>query len=379
MNSDQMQKAAGLGRALPWVRWYARDALDGTAALSPMEELAYRRLLDLIFASGDQLRDDDRALAWMTKAGRGWPAIKARLIAIDKISVNGGFIRNARASAECSESARFVAQKSAAGTCSAGVRKSLKNQETRSTAVATAVATGVPTAVATTNTHTKEEEGPASQGAVAPGQGELAGEGWSAGSRDQGPTARLYAEGLPVLATLLGKALPEQRGPVAALLGKLRKEAGDDAALMAVLLDAKAKRPADPVSWLHAAVRARRGSGGPALALDNTAAADPWGIAGWCATVPGVSAPDAEDAGRGRFLLGGALLDVAARVICEAAGLPRAWRGRLDAVAGWLNDGISSGDAAEAIARVAARPGYDPTAVRSLGLFDGAVRERRAA
>lgn len=67
------------------------------AALSPLEELAYRRILDFIFVTGDQLRDDDRALAWMTKTGRGWPRIKARLLDLGKIEVADGRITNDRA------------------------------------------------------------------------------------------------------------------------------------------------------------------------------------------------------------------------------------------------------------------------------------------
>ncbi len=84
-----------MARSPVWIRWFPKDALDGMAQLAPMEELAYRRILDLIITTGDALRDDDRALAWMTKTGRQWRAIKARLIEVGKIAVDGDFVRNA--------------------------------------------------------------------------------------------------------------------------------------------------------------------------------------------------------------------------------------------------------------------------------------------
>lgn len=103
-----------MARSPVWIRWFPKDALDGMAQLAPMEELAYRRILDLIITTGDALRDDDRALAWMTKTGRQWRAIRARLIEMGKIVATEGFIRNARATAACDETAAYVAQKAAA-------------------------------------------------------------------------------------------------------------------------------------------------------------------------------------------------------------------------------------------------------------------------
>lgn len=140
-----------------WVRWCAKDALDGMGILSPLEELAYRRVLDLIFVSDDHLVDDDRAMAWMTKAGRQWKAIKKRLLDLGKITVEDGFIRNARASDACTESRDFVAQKVKAGAASAEARKSLKTPDTRPTDVPTPVATDVPADVPT-NQQSQEEE-----------------------------------------------------------------------------------------------------------------------------------------------------------------------------------------------------------------------------
>jgi hypothetical protein len=70
-----------------WIKWCPKDALDGMNTLGPWEELAYRRILDLIYSTGDNLPDDDRKLGWMTKTGSRWPAIKNALIDAGKIKI----------------------------------------------------------------------------------------------------------------------------------------------------------------------------------------------------------------------------------------------------------------------------------------------------
>lgn len=88
-----------------FVSYCAKDFLDGTQSLSPMEELAYRRICDLIYDTGDRLVDDDKRLAWLTKTGKQWPKIKSALVAASggasgKIYIDQGFIRNLRCSRE---------------------------------------------------------------------------------------------------------------------------------------------------------------------------------------------------------------------------------------------------------------------------------------
>jgi hypothetical protein len=70
----------------------AKDTLDDCNALDPWEELAYRRICDLVLATGGPLKDDDRKLAWMTKTGRRWQAIKQALLDAGKIEISGGFV-----------------------------------------------------------------------------------------------------------------------------------------------------------------------------------------------------------------------------------------------------------------------------------------------
>src|SRR3954453_20594493 len=101
-----------------WVRWWPAHALDGMMDLTPLEELAYRRILDMIFKSDDRLRDDDNVMPTATKTDRKWRAVKAALAAKGKIEVVDGFIRNARATTTCTETRDFRAKKSAAAVAS---------------------------------------------------------------------------------------------------------------------------------------------------------------------------------------------------------------------------------------------------------------------
>jgi hypothetical protein len=150
-----------------WVRWYPKDALDGMAMLAPREELAYRRVLDLIVTHNDRLTDDDRALAWMTKTGRDWRRVKARLLELGKITIEDGFVRNHRATKECVQSQIFIAQRTNAGRASAAKAKPLKNKNSAATVVGAAVGTTAGTADAT-DVATNQESGINSQDSVPP-------------------------------------------------------------------------------------------------------------------------------------------------------------------------------------------------------------------
>lgn len=128
-----------------WVCWRPEAALDGTEFLSIIQEVAYRRTLDWIFKTDDNLPDNDQAMARLTKTGRQWKAVKESLIALGKIYVRNGMIRSAKASATCDERRSYVAQRSGAGTASSEARKALKANNTASTAVGAPVATPVRT------------------------------------------------------------------------------------------------------------------------------------------------------------------------------------------------------------------------------------------
>lgn len=112
-----------------YVEYCAKDFLDGTALLDPWAELAYRRVCDMIYATNDRLADDDKKLAWATKAGRRWPAIKIALTSGDKpkLILVDGRITNARCQAALQKAARKMSQKALAGEASAATGKSLEN------------------------------------------------------------------------------------------------------------------------------------------------------------------------------------------------------------------------------------------------------------
>ena len=133
-----------------FVEYCAKDFLDGTNNLDVWEELAYRRLVDLIYSTNDSVKDDNKKLAWATKTGSRWPKIKEALIEAGKIEVADGRITNARCRKELEKTAKKIEQKRIAGKASAEARKEtdkpLKNNETTSTAVGTDVPTADPTA-----------------------------------------------------------------------------------------------------------------------------------------------------------------------------------------------------------------------------------------
>jgi uncharacterized protein YdaU (DUF1376 family) len=124
-----------------FVEYCAKDFLDGTNMLSPWEELAYRRICDMIYDTFDRVPDDDRMLAWATKTGKRWPAIKKVLLsgAKPKLIIDQGFITNERCRLALGTAARKMEQKAIAGRASAATGKSLKNLNRRRTIVPSVV------------------------------------------------------------------------------------------------------------------------------------------------------------------------------------------------------------------------------------------------
>lgn len=103
-------------------------------------------------------------------------------------------------------------------------------------------------------------------------------------SDDPDAKKRLYAEGAPILMTLLDR----KRSEVGAVITRLLRQAKDDAAMvLAIIKDAGRVNPVSPMPWLVAAIGSRR---------DNPRAAPPvaeddLGIVAWLArqaTTPGM-------------------------------------------------------------------------------------------
>lgn len=78
--------------------------------------------------------------------------------------------------------------------------------------------------------------------------------------------------------------------------------------------------------------------------------------------------------GLGNPICGGMQLNVAAGLLCDAAGLSQGWRGDWRLLIGWLRDGLDFHNVIlPAVQRVAGRSGYQPPS--TLRYFEGAVRE----
>ncbi len=93
-----------------------------------VEELAYRRILDLIILYRNRLIDDDTELGRMTKTGDAWPQIKARLVKDHgALYALDGFIRNVRYDEIWASVERSIHQKRAAGRASAARRQANKD------------------------------------------------------------------------------------------------------------------------------------------------------------------------------------------------------------------------------------------------------------
>jgi uncharacterized protein YdaU (DUF1376 family) len=63
-----------------FISYCPKDILTATGPMSPIMELAYRRILDWIYETGDHLPDDDYVLAEMSRAGDKWPEVKQQLV-----------------------------------------------------------------------------------------------------------------------------------------------------------------------------------------------------------------------------------------------------------------------------------------------------------
>lgn len=259
-----------------FVEYCAKDFLDGTQNLDVWEELVYRRLVDLIYSTNDRLMDDNKKLAWMTKAGPRWPKIKAVLIEAGKIEVFEGRITNARCQKELEKSAKKIEQKRIAGKASADARsdarKCPENKETTPTAVGTAVPTAVPTADPTAgqltsnplNQESKKDTGAKAPGAIAANELQI-----SPAvvidlflDAEQTPAQMMWGTYLHELATMTGKSTKDAN--LRKLLGQWSKAYGGEQAVCEAISDASARQPplADPVPWIIATLKTRSNSNG---------------------------------------------------------------------------------------------------------------------
>ena len=80
------------------IAWYKRDpsaALRGMRSLTPEERGVYNTILDLIYDSANELIDDDRFMAGNCNCDvRVYRRVKKRLLHMEKLYVEGGYLRN---------------------------------------------------------------------------------------------------------------------------------------------------------------------------------------------------------------------------------------------------------------------------------------------
>jgi uncharacterized protein YdaU (DUF1376 family) len=109
----------------PYHRRYHEDALNGMARLTLEQRGCYQTVLDLIYAHGGPIEDDERYLAaQMLVSIRKWRALRDDLIALGKIWLVDGRIGNGRAERELADSGALRALQAENGRNSAKKRAS---------------------------------------------------------------------------------------------------------------------------------------------------------------------------------------------------------------------------------------------------------------
>jgi uncharacterized protein YdaU (DUF1376 family) len=113
------------------VDYVPSDFLGGTIMLDAMEELAYRRICDLIYVTDDNL-PDDRKLASLTKTGKRWPAIREKLLALGKIECINSRLSQGRCRDELAHARARISKSQHAAQIGVEKRKALKEQDSGS-------------------------------------------------------------------------------------------------------------------------------------------------------------------------------------------------------------------------------------------------------
>lgn len=84
--------------ARPWYKRYASDFIAATLHMTLEEKGAYSMVLDLIYDRGGPIPDDSRWIARVCGCStRRWNQLRDRLVELEKITVENGFIDNDRA------------------------------------------------------------------------------------------------------------------------------------------------------------------------------------------------------------------------------------------------------------------------------------------
>lgn len=112
------------------MKWYKRDvqaAREGMRLLSLEERGAYNTILDLIYETDNRLHDDDHLIAGFLRCDlRVWKRIKARLLELDRIYLQNGFLRDHRADVTFRCAAQSAEENASKGRKSGEARRKIK-------------------------------------------------------------------------------------------------------------------------------------------------------------------------------------------------------------------------------------------------------------
>lgn len=225
-----------------WMPLYIGDYLADTMHLNGPEHGAYLLLIMHYWRTGP-LPDDDRQLAAIARTERkAWVEIGPTVRAFFR--PEGGRLHHGRIDAELQAAREITDQKRAAANARWERERSTRNARADAHAYADA-SEPHPSRISPSPSPSQVEDSVAN--ATAPA---------AADAPTAPPEVRteFWQEGLAVFCRITGKP----PGPARTFLGRFLRDLRDDCAKgLAILRQAEADRPGDPVAWLTAAAQAR--------------------------------------------------------------------------------------------------------------------------
>lgn len=109
---------------LAWYKAEPQAFLTATRGMPFELKCAYRLVIDLIYAHDAKLPDDERFIAGQLGCDvRVWRRLRARLVELGKLYVDGPYVRNSRCDKEVTSALASLKQKRTAGLSSADKRR----------------------------------------------------------------------------------------------------------------------------------------------------------------------------------------------------------------------------------------------------------------
>lgn len=260
-----------MSRTDTWMPLYIGDYLADTMHLTGAEHGAYLLLLMHYWRNGP-LPDDDRALAAIARTDRKEWANEVGPAVRGFFSAQDGRLHQKRMDVERAKTGGLSEKRKAAADARWNAQKGAKSGGNVSKSDARADANACPDALQLdTHAGARPSASPSqlqdTLGTSVPNAAAVAAPSAAppAGPAQSPPDARtaLFREGLDRLCRLTGKPPGQAR----TLLGRLLRDGGDDAALVALALaEAESVRPAEPVAWLAATIQGRMGQRLPSRA-----------------------------------------------------------------------------------------------------------------